>query len=676
MDLTTKLSFGGAVSTPKPSLHHMLLIVSSICVDSFIDYKKMAENGEEKLLAVARHIAKTLGHNNHNMADDILQIFSNFDGRFSKEKLSDEGVENDPMGCAALEKTLNSLELRISRHVCSDKPIWSNSVDSASFLAVIDELIATVDDFSPLANDEDIGACLLRAEDMLQQAMFRAEDEFRFIMEQGSEAYDVTRCSGESTRNDDSLFDSDDDGEEDLIPVAKAVNNYDVVIEALPPRTVSCLREVAQRMAAAGFGKECSHVYGGCRREFLEESLSRLGLQKLSISEVHKLSWQELEDEIERWVKASNVALKILFPSERRLCDRVFSGLSSSAAAADLPFMEVCRGSVIQLLNFADAVAIGNRSPERLFRVLDVFETMRDLIPEFESVFSDQYCMFLVNEAVTIWKRLGEAIRGIFVELENLISRDPVKAAVPGGGLHPITRYVMNYLRAVCRSRQTLEIVFQDNELSLEDYPKNKPEDRFQLQTNSPFSVQIGWIMDLLERNLEAKSKIYKDPALCSVFMMNNGRYIVQKAKDSELGTLLGDDWLRKHTAKVRQCHVSYQRSSWSKLLGYLKVENNGSMTMAAKPMKEKLKLFNLHFEEICRVQSQWLVFDEQLREEIRISLEKIVLPAYASFIGRFHNVPELSKHADRYVKFGMEDIEARLNDLFRGSSGSSGGRK
>ncbi|KAJ1381269.1 Exocyst complex component Exo70 [Sesbania bispinosa] len=632
----------------------------------------MAENGEEKLLAVARHIAKTLGHNNHNMADDILQIFSNFDGRFSKEKLSEDGAGNDPMGCAALEQTLNSLDRRISRHVSSDAPIWSNSADSTSFLAAIDELVATIDDWSPLADDKTVGACLLRADDMLQQAMFRAEDEFRSLMELGGESFDLTRGNGESTRNDDSLFDSNDDEEdEDLIPVAQPVADYDVVIDALPPATVNDLREIAKRMVAAGFGKECSHAYGGCRREFLEESLSRLGLQKLSISEVHKMPWQELEDEIERWTKASKVTLRILFPSERRLCDRVFSGFSSSAAA-DLSFMEVCRGSAIQLLNFADAVAIGSRSPERLFRVLDVFETMRDLIPEFESLFSDQYCAFLVNEAITIWKRLGEAIRGIFMELENLISRDPAKAAVPGGGLHPITRYVMNYLRAACRSRQTLELVFQENVLSIKDYPKL--DDR--LQPNSSLSVQIAWIMDLLERNLEAKSKIYKDPALCFVFMMNNGRYIVQKAKDSELGALLGDDWIRKHTAKVRQCHVSYQRSSWNKLLGYLKVENNGSISMAAKPMKEKLKLFNLHFEEICRIQSQWFVFDEQLREEIRISLEKILLPAYGSFIGRFHNVPELGKNADKYIKFGMEDIEARLNDLFQGSSGSNGGRK
>ncbi|KOM37486.1 hypothetical protein LR48_Vigan03g086800 [Vigna angularis] len=95
--------------------------------------------------------------------------------------------------------------------------------------------------------------------------------------------------------------------------------------------------------------------------------------------------------------------------------------------------MEVCRGSAIQLLNFIH----GGLSPERLFRILDVFETLRGLIPKFEALFSDQFSVSLRNEVITIWKRLGESIRGIFMELENLIRRDSAKTAVPGGGLHP-----------------------------------------------------------------------------------------------------------------------------------------------------------------------------------------------------------------------------------------------
>ncbi|MCI39969.1 exocyst complex component EXO70B1-like, partial [Trifolium medium] len=69
------------------------------------------------------------------------------------------------------------------------------------------------------------------------------------------------------------------------------------------------------------------------------------------------------------------------------------------------------------------------------------------------------------------------------------------------------------------------------------------------------------------------------------------------------------------------------------------------------------------------RVQSSWSVIDEQLREEIRISTKKTLLPAYGNFIGRFQSVPELGKHAEKYIKYETEDIEARINGLFQGSS-------
>lgn len=627
----------------------------------------MAENGEEKLLAVARHIAKTLGHN-ETMADDILQIFSNFDGRFSREKLSDKnGVdEDDPRGCAALDHTLKSLDRQISQFVAADNPIWADSADSAAFLDAVDELIATIRDWSPMARDKTVGALLARAEDLMQQAMFRVEEEFRSLMERGGESYELSRESAGNLSFDSE--EEDEEGEDHEIPVAQPVTDYDVVIDALPSGTINDLHEIAKRMVAAGFGKECSHVYSSCRREFLEESLSRLGLQKLSIDEVHKMPWSDIEEEIERWVKASNVALRILFPSERRLCDRVFFGLSS---AADLSFMEVCRGSTIQLLNFADAVAIGSRSPERLFKVLDVFEALRELLPEFHSVFSDQYCLVLGNEAVTIWKRLGEAIRGILMELENLIRRDPAKAAVPGGGLHPMTRYVMNYLRAACRSFKTLEQVFDENVVP----PSKLGDDRGGSSTS--LSVQMAWIMELFESNLEAKAKIYKDPALSSVFMMNNGRYIGQKVKDSELASLLGDDWIRKHTARIRQWHVSFQRSSWNKVLGVLKLDNNSlAPNVAAKTMKDKIKLFNTCFEEICEAQSGWVAYNDQMREDLRMSIMKLLLPAYQSFIGRLRNVPELGKHVARHIKYSAEEIEARINGLFQGNAVSAGHRK
>ncbi|KAI3806271.1 hypothetical protein L1987_22170 [Smallanthus sonchifolius] len=629
----------------------------------------MAENGEEKLIAVARHIAKTLGHTDNAMADDILQIFSNFDGRL-REKLSENLTDGDDprSGVAVLDQTLKSLDRQISRYVTVDHPIWSDSADASTFLDAVDELVAAIREWTPMAADKAVTACLDRAEDLLQQCMFRLEEEFKLLMERGGvDSFDnAGRGSGAYLDSED---DEDNDGYDDVeIPVAHPVSDYNIIIDALPSGTINDLHEISKRMVAAGYGKECSLAYSLCRRDFLEESLSRLGFSGLQKSNA-ALRDEDDEIEIDKWIKAINMAVRVFYPSERRLCDRVFGYSSATAAAADLSFMEACRVSSMELLNFANGVAMGSRAPDRLFKILDVYEAVKDLMPEIEVLFADQFCLFIRNEAIGVWKRLGESIRGIFMELENLIRRDPAKAAVPGGGLHPITRYVMNYLRAAC-SRPTLEQVFDENVAPLVVVDRS-------LSPSSPLAVQMAWIMEVLESNLEAKSKIYRDPALSSVFMMNNGRYIVKKVKDDELGSLLGDDWVRKHTAKVRQYHVNYQRSSWNKILNALKLDNNNlSPNVASKAMKEKLKIFNSQFEEICRTQSTWAIFDEQLKEELKHSVGTALLPAYRSFLGRFNSILDISKYAEKHVKFDVEDVEARIDGLFQATAVSGSGRK
>ncbi|KAL3625077.1 hypothetical protein CASFOL_031745 [Castilleja foliolosa] len=64
------------------------------------------------------------------------------------EKLSDDDIE----------QTLNSLDRQISRYVASDRPICTQSVDSSSFLDSVDQLIAAVRDWTPLADDKNISS--------------------------------------------------------------------------------------------------------------------------------------------------------------------------------------------------------------------------------------------------------------------------------------------------------------------------------------------------------------------------------------------------------------------------------------------------------------------------------------------------------------------------------------
>ncbi|ESQ36210.1 hypothetical protein EUTSA_v10007127mg [Eutrema salsugineum] len=601
----------------------------------------MAEAGDENLYAAARDIARALGKD-PSAAGDILQILSGYSGSGSL------GGDPRPTGVRGganlnLERSLNSLERQISGYIVEDRPIWSDPVDSRTFLDAVDELITMAGDLRSVAGDKSAAVCLSRADDLIQQVMFRLQEEFGYVMDRAPES-----------------FDSDDDfsGEEDngrsygvqQVTVAPPITDYKIVIEPLPSSVIGDLNAIAVRMVAGGFGKECSRVYSSRRREFLEESLSRLHLRGLSMEQVQETPWQDLEDEIDRWIKAVTMVFRVFFPSERLLCDRVFSDLPVSSVT-DLSFMEVCRGTTTQILNFADAIALGSRLPERLFKVMDLYEAMQDLIPKMETLFSNKYCSPLRHEAVAIHKRLGEAIRGIFMELENLIRRDPPKTAFPGGGIHPITRYVMNYQRAACKSRHSLEQIL--------DQTGNETG-----SDTRPLSVQIRWVLELLESNLEGKKRTYRDPSLCFLFMMNNGKYILDKAKDNELGSILGEDWIVKQTAKLRQYHSNYQRSSWNQVVALLRTEG------PYPKLIENLRLFNVRFDEVCLTQSQWVVTDEQLREELRSSVAGIVAPAYLNFIARLKASPEINgRRGEPFIAYTVEDLEMRIKSLFKESS-------
>ncbi|KAG0467984.1 hypothetical protein HPP92_017312 [Vanilla planifolia] len=118
----------------------------------------------------------------------------------------------------------------------------------------------------------------------------------------------------------------------------------------------------------------------------------------------------------------------------------------------------------------------------------------------------------------------------------------------------------MNYIRAACASRQTLEEVMDEDRMRTASV--HSPDG-----TSSPLAVQIAWIMEVLQGNLEAKAKAYREPALSCIFLMNNGRYMMQKVRDSsELTALMGEEWIRRQAARERRWASEYQKSTWSKV--------------------------------------------------------------------------------------------------------------
>ncbi|KAL2934493.1 Exocyst complex component EXO70B1 [Bienertia sinuspersici] len=631
--------------------------------------------GEDRVLATAQHIVKSL-KTSKDVTDDMLLILSTFDNRLSNISDLVGG------GGGTSSSNNNSLSSEISRLDCAEKVIFrhenpfhvlSSPDDSCEFLAAVDELLELISDLKIQDNPSFID----RAESVVQSAMSKLEDELRRVLSRSAVPVDADRLYGSIHRvslsfasHDGDLIDEEEFGNFNR-PFHERGGSLagDVSVDLIHPEVISDLRDIADRMIRAGYEKECYQVYSSVRREALEESLANLGVERLSIEEVQRIEWNAMDEKMKRWVQAVKIFVRVLLTGEKRLCELIFDGADSDLIR-DVCFVETAKGCVLQLLNFGEAVAIGKRSPEKLFRILDMYEALDDTLGYMRALFCDDSGEFVCAEARGVLDGLGEAARGTFIEFEGAVKGEASRKTVHGGEIHPLNRYVMNYVKLLVDYSGTLNKLLEHDENNKGDEGGNSNGDEVREMT--PLGRRLMSLISSLESNLEEKAKFYDDNAMQCIFLLNNKLYILQKVKDSELAKLLGDDWVKRRRGIIRKYATSYLRASWSKALACLRDEGIGSGSSSAfkVALKERFKNFNACFEDIYRTQTAWKVPDPQLRAELRISISEKVIPAYRSFLGRFGPQLESTRHAWKYIKYTAEDLDGYLSDLFEGTPG------
>ncbi|KAL5579595.1 hypothetical protein UlMin_012037 [Ulmus minor] len=559
----------------------------------------------------------------------------------------------------------------------------------------VDRYLSAVDQIQRSISSVSISDDQAKINSAIQIAMARLEDEFRNILLTHTSPIETDSLTdpSSSTHSAATSFSAgvsefEDDGDEDkeeeeeeLLRRGDSSNSVSYrstssirEIDLIPSDAVIDLRSIAERMISAGYLRECIQVYGSVRKSTVDSSFKNLGIEKLSIGDIQRLEWDQLEVKIRRWIRAAKVCIRIVFASEKKLCEQIFEDIGTSID--DACFMETVKGPAIQLFNFAEAISISRRSPEKLFKILDLHDALMDLIPDIDVVFESKSSESIRIQAAEILSRLAEAARGILSEFENAVLREPSRVAVPGGTIHPLTRYVMNYISLISDYKQTLNelIVSKPSTGSRYSGDPTTPDMEFaELEGKTPLALHLIWIIVILQFNLDGKSKHYKDASLVHLFMMNNVHYIVQKVKGSpELREMIGDDYLRKQTGKFRLAATNYQRATWVRVLYCLRDEGlhvSGSFSsgVSKSALRERFKTFNAMFEEVHRTQATWLIPDSQLKEELRISISEKLIPAYRSFLGRFRNHIESGKHPENYIKYSVEDLENAVLDFFEG---------
>ncbi|KAL5978898.1 hypothetical protein ACLOJK_018793 [Asimina triloba] len=606
----------------------------------------------------------------------------------------------------SIEKLAKMVESEIAKYnVSKDFGRWSresSDEEASSLLEAFDKVTKLAGSLGVFPSQPAYVSAVHRTSALLHRAMLFLEEEFRALLDE-SAAGGCDGGAGDLKTRQMSMSSSNPEAEK---CTPRAADAPEASFPSYSPEAVERMGMIAKAMFAAGYEAECCLAFATARRSAFVETLSKMGWERISIDDVQKMPWEALENDIGTWIKACKRSTAILLPGERKFSQSVFSHSPSVGAAL---YADLAYGVMSQLLNFAEAVTLTKRSAEKLFKFLDVYETLSvlgqamtdgELFPEGSGCGSSaaaQSPSDLKTEAYTAQCRLGNSAISIFSDLENSIKSDNGKTPVPGGAVHPLTRYVMNYVKYVCEYKETLEQVFQEH------LKEEKPDDSSSGEESngsgggsnaapaavisrhssnaaeessppSPFSVQLMAVMDLLDSNLESKSKLYRDISLSYIFLMNNGRYIMQKIKGSaEIHELLGANWCRKRSSDLRQYHKNYQRETWGKVLQCLRHEGlmQGKGAIVKPALKERFKTFNAVFEEIHKTQSMWVVSDEQLQSELRVSISAVVIPAYRAFSGRFQQYLDPGRQTEKYIKYGPEELEACVDELFDGTPAS-----
>ncbi|KAF3773312.1 Exocyst complex component [Nymphaea thermarum] len=532
--------------------------------------------------------------------------------------------------------------------------LWYESRSEAKeYLGCVSDLqsamrfLSATDPSSPL---------LVKAKNLMVLAMKRLQKEFYQILAANRCHLDPESLSGRSSTST-SEFDEDNDSEDEIRKVGKSI----VDVESASSLAMADLRSIAESMIAFGYGKECVKVYKILRKSIVDEGIYRLGIERTSSAQIQRMDWDVLEMKIRGWIHAVKVAVRTLFSGERFLCDHVFS---ASQSIGETCFADITGEAARLLFAFPESVAKGKYSPEKIFRILDLYDAIAELWPEIESTFSYEMSGFVRAQAMSALVKLGDAIRSMMADFEAAILKDSSKAPVPGSGLHPMTRYVMNFLSVLADYRQIIADITADCPVK-----NSLPNAISECLNNEPIATRFAWLVLSLLCKIDGRSELYGDVSFSYLFLANNLHYIIQKVQSSELRVVLGDSWVRMHAEKLRQYSANYERTAWKKVttaLAEIPADANRDS------FRQAFRRFNVAFEEAYRAQTAAVVVDSSFREELKSSIAQKIVPAYRSFYGRFRAFMRREVDGEPAVTFSPEDIENCLSGLFYGSGTGS----
>ncbi|XP_075479574.1 exocyst complex component EXO70E2-like [Primulina tabacum] len=599
-------------------------------------------DGQQHLILVAYHSVKAL-ESTKILNQDMKRNIAGLCAELSKMIRLNEGDVEDNI---EIEDRLASAREMIMNLNLNHSRIWDSSPSIVlDYLKAIDEVRILVQSLESVMvkRSRKMKGILDQAQTIQQIAMVRLQEELVHILDQNKQCfghgYVLPPVCEEGSVYEESIISNDENSVENASRrESSGTETEEYLMDLVHPDMIPQIKSIAKSMFDSGYDQEFCQAFVKFWRETMAEYLAVLNIERLRIADVLAMEWKCLNSRIRKWRRAMRAFIGVYLASAKRLFDQV---LGAYGCTSSICLAEASKASVLCLLDFGQAVALGPHRPEWLYCLLNMYDDLVSLIPDVNALYPQETGLIINIEFHELLVRLGDSAKATSMGFGNYIASCSSAALSANGGIHPLTKYTANYMICFVDYGDSLNLLLEDN---------NAAADHLRSFTS------------ILEANLDKKSNSYQDLALKQIFLMNNMHYMVQKVRSSNVRTYLGDDWIKEHICKYRKYATCYERTTWSSVLPSLR----GDGKTGKATLKARIHAFNTAFEDLYRNQTGWCVPDLELREELRISASKTVVLAYRTFV---RNISDTI--GDKYIKYTEQDLETYILDLLEGTSKS-----
>ncbi|XP_057469128.1 exocyst complex component EXO70I-like [Actinidia eriantha] len=435
---------------------------------------------------------------------------------------------------------------------------------------------------------------------------------------------------------------------------------------------VEVLRQISETLANNDCLDIGIEIYVKVRYKRAAKALMRLNpdyLRTYTPEEIDKMEWANLETAISLWIHHFELAVKTVLVSEKNLAGQVLGGIMDGLIWQEC-FVKIADKIMAVFFRFGEGIARSRKEPQKLFKLLDMFDSLEKMKDEFSEVFGGEAGADICLRFRELEKLLVHAACKVFWEFGLQIEGNQDGFPPPTGGEIPkLVRYAINYLKYLATDTYSTAMakVLRTEQIWKAGILSKRESDENLLKN------AITNVMEAIQRNVEAKRSRYNDKVLPHIFAMNTYWYIYMRSRNSELGKLLGEQYIKKrYKILAEESAYLYQKQAWGSLVRLLDKEEMKKVNKEAigDMVKGKIEAFLDGCNEVAqRHKSSYGIPDGDLRGQIREATVNLVVPAYSEFLSSYGYVLQEKSY------LSPEAMEGLLGQIYGGGEWEKDGK-